>query len=268
VRWAAIDDVAEATRLVVSVRDVEPAESEVSAVAQVPRPSGPAAAASDLLLQRRSAYELTGDGEMELDAFCFLLRRLLPADVAPWDALPWVPRVHLALFVHRVRGLDPGIYVLVRDPGAMPALHQSLRDDFAWTRPPAVPHDLPLFLLVPLDVRRIIGVLSCRQAIAADGFFSVGMLAEFDAALEQHGAGFYRCLFWEAGAIGHLLYLEAEAAGARGTGIGCFFDDAVHDVLGITDHRLQSLYHFTVGLPREDTRLRSEPGYAWEGPHP
>jgi hypothetical protein len=31
-----------------------------------------------------------------------------------------------------------------------------------------------------------------------------------------------------------MLYLEAEAAGVRGTGIGCFYDDPVHDVLGLT----------------------------------
>ena len=33
--------------------------------------------------------------------------------------------------------------------------------------------------------------------------------------------------------IGQVLYLEAEAAGARGTGIGCFYDDAVHELLGL-----------------------------------
>ena len=35
-----------------------------------------------------------------------------------------------------------------------------------------------------------------------------------------------------------MLYLEAEAAGARATGIGCFYDDPVHEVLGIADHAL------------------------------
>ncbi len=35
------------------------------------------------------------------------------------------------------------------------------------------------------------------------------------------------------GVIGQVLYLEAEAAGARATGIGCFYDDPVHDVLGL-----------------------------------
>ncbi len=44
---------------------------------------------------------------------------------------------------------------------------------------------------------------------------------------------FYRHLFWESGVVGQALYLEAEAAGARATGIGCFYDDPVHDTLGL-----------------------------------
>src|SRR5215813_6198222 len=78
------------------------------------------------------------------------------------------------------------------------------------------------------------------------------------------GPTFYRHLFWETGMVGQVLYLEAEAAGARGTGIGCFYDDPVHDVLGLSGHTFQSLYHFTVGIPVEDTRLTTEPGYEWE----
>ena len=75
----------------------------------------------------------------------------------------------------------------------------------------------------------------------------------------------YRELFWECGVIGQALCLEAEATGLRGTGIGCFFDDAVHDLLGLQDTRWQSLYHFTVGGPVEDSRLRTEPPYAHLG---
>ena len=59
-------------------------------------------------------------------------------------------------------------------------------------------------------------------------------------------------MFWESGVVGQVLYLEAEAAGARATGIGCFYDDPVHDVLGLKGHEFQSLYHFTVGIPVED----------------
>jgi hypothetical protein len=59
-----------------------------------------------------------------------------------------------------------------------------------------------------------------------------------------------------------VLYLEAEAAGVQGTGIGCYFDDAVHQALGLKTTRFQDLYHFTVGTPLADARLISEPPYA------
>jgi hypothetical protein len=69
-----------------------------------------------------------------------------------------------------------------------------------------------------------------------------------------------------------VLYLEAEASGARSTGIGCYYDDAVHELLGlpssVTDGTSsadwQSLYHFSMGRPVEDERLTTAPGYAWE----
>ena len=71
----------------------------------------------------------------------------------------------------------------------------------------------------------------------------------------------YRHLHWEAGAIGQVLYLEAEAAARRATGIGCFFDDAVHELLGLRDRSLATLYHFTVGGPLDDDRLRTIDAY-------
>jgi hypothetical protein len=68
-------------------------------------------------------------------------------------------------------------------------------------------------------------------------------------------------LFWETGVIGQVLYLESEAQGARATGIGCFFDDLVHELMGLPDDTFQSLYHFTVGGPLEDTRLATRAAY-------
>ena len=61
--------------------------------------------------------------------------------------------------------------------------------------------------------------------------------------------------------IGQVLYLEAEAYGVRATGIGCFFDDPVHDLMGLKDNTFQSLYHFTIGGPVEDERLQTWPSY-------
>jgi hypothetical protein len=63
-----------------------------------------------------------------------------------------------------------------------------------------------------------------------------------------------------------VLYLEAEAAGIRGTGIGCFFDVEMHALLGLQGSAWQSLYHFTAGGALEDARLTSLPAYAFKRP--
>jgi hypothetical protein len=42
---------------------------------------------------------------------------------------------------------------------------------------------------------------------------------------------------------------EFTAAGIGSTGIGCYFDDPVHEVFGIASRDWQSFYHFTVGGP-------------------
>jgi len=133
------------------------------------------------------------------------------------------------------------------------------RRDREW---PDCPAGLPLFLLERGDARELATQVSCRQDIAGDGAFSLGMIAEYQASLAVHGPSFYRRLFWEAGAIGQVLYLEAEAAGVRSTGIGCFFDDPVHQVFGFSDLAFQSLYHFTVGGPVDDARLTTLAPYA------
>lgn len=61
--------------------------------------------------------------------------------------------------------------------------------------------------------------------------------------------------------IGQVLYLEAEAHGMRGTGMGCFFDDITHEILGLSDNTFQDLYHFSIGKAVEDKRLMTLPPY-------
>ena len=90
------------------------------------------------------------------------------------------------------------------------------------------------------------------------------MIADYMDSLATYGAGFYRNLFWEAGMVGQVLYLEAEEAGIRATGIGCYFDDPVHAAFGIASREWQSFYHFTVGSPVEDGRLSTLPAYNFE----
>jgi hypothetical protein len=66
--------------------------------------------------------------------------------------------------------------------------------------------------------------------------------------------------------VGQALYLEAEAAGLRATGIGCYFDDAMHELLGLENTQFQALYHFTVGNPLTDERINTLPAYPGRQP--
>ena len=225
--------------------------------------------AGQVIRQRRSAVAFDGTTSISAGSFFTMLTRVmpgverdLPSRAMPWDVLPWAPAVHLALFVHRVDGVVPGLYLLARDPAKLDWLRGATHPQFDWTSPAGCPDNLPLFLLQEGDARALAAELSCRQDIAGEGAFSLGMIAEFESSLRQHGPYFYRRLFWETGLIGQVLYLEAEAAGVRATGIGCFFDDPVHQVMGFNDASFQSLYHFTIGGPVEDPRLTTLPPYA------
>ena len=218
--------------------------------------------ARSLIRQRRSALALDGKTGLTRATFYRMLQRVLPRpSQVPFAALPWRPAVHLLLFVHRVSGLSPGLYLLVRNPFQLDDLRSALTRRFEWRRPPACPSGINLYLLRKADCRTAARMSSCHQEIAADGAFAAAMLAEFEPRLAAHGAWFYRRLHWEAGAIGQVLYLEAEAAGMGSTGIGCFFDEATHEILGLAGRRYQTIYHFTVGAPVEDTRLTSLPAY-------
>jgi nitroreductase len=221
--------------------------------------------AGQILRQRRSAVSMDATTWIGSASFFRMLEVVMPRPAAPpFDVWPYASRVDLALFVHRVQGLVPGLYILVREPRRRDELRSAMRVDFAWTRPEACPETLPLYLLAELDCRGMAAQVSCIQAIAGDGAFSLGMIAEFEAPMRQFGAWYYPRLFWETGLIGQALYLEAEAAGVRATGIGCYFDDAMHDVLGLRGRAFQSLYHFTVGGAVDDPRITGLPAYGAE----
>lgn len=213
--------------------------------------------AGDIIQRRRSAQRFDGQTAMEAADFFRMLDMLVPrADVPPWDALPWRPYVHLVLFVHRVNGLEQGLYIMLRNDHALDSLKGALSDKMQWQAVADAPAHLNLYRLIKANSQKAAAKLSCHQRIAADSAFSLGMLSEFNAALEN-GPWAYKQLYWEAGLLGQVLYLEAEAIDLQGTGIGCFFDDAVHELLGISDTQFQSLYHFTVGGALNDSRLRT-----------
>ena len=165
---------------------------------------------------------------------------------APWPVWNFAPRVHPILFVHRVAGLEPGLYALPRARRSHGAVATISSTRISSGRASRKRRTTCRFILLKTgDARGAARRLFCNQAIASDCCFGMAMLAEFDAVAQNPWT--YRGLHWEAGLIGQALYLEAERFGLRGTGVGCFFDDETHDFIGLKSAELQTIYHFTLG---------------------
>ena len=218
--------------------------------------------AHPLIRQRRSAVAMDRQTTIQAEQFYHLLSRLLPEQVeTPFKLFISSTSIQLIFFVHRVDGIKPGVYCLIRDPETLSELKLLMNEEFVWKKIKTCSEKLPLFCLVEGDARSLSQQLSCQQEIAADGCFSLVMLSRFEKPLQKTGAWLYPQLYWECGMIGQILYLEAEAMNIQGTGIGCFFDDPVHEFLGLKDMSFQILYHFTIGGAVHDDRILTLPAY-------
>lgn len=248
-RWPVIDNVIAATR-----GDDAPPTND--------KRTGPKAGlySPDIILGRRSAQRYNPEHILPRASFDRLLASTLPADNACWNGFPDPVRLHLLLFIHRVEGLTPGQYLFLRNPAGDALLTLS---PFAGEAVPVAGIPALHFLRAgdPASLHRLTRSLHCHQDMAANAAFTLGMVAEFASPLADQPA-IYRQLYREAGRLGQALYLEAETQGVRGCGIGCFFDDPVHETLGLRDDSFQSLYHFTVGYPVTDSRIETHPPYA------
>ncbi len=221
----------------------------------------PSKDAVTIIRQRRSAQAYDGKTTIKKKDFFSILDKTIPRNhSAPFDLALGNIAIHILVFVHRVDDLDPGLYFLVRNESHLAEIKQNCHPYFFWEKVIEAPQMLPLFLLKDGDFKRDAIFASCQQGIAGDGAFSVGMIAKFRENIEEDPSS-YRRLFWETGIIGQVLYLEAEAHSLSGTGIGCFFDDVIHKLLGLKDNTYQSLYHFTIGGALEDNRISTLPPY-------
>src|SRR5207244_2078069 len=121
-------DVAAATRKL-------PAEAQEFDTLETPpiesdcRASADGPVAARIILQRRSLLACDGRTSIAADRFYRMLARVMPRvelppsrRPMPWDTMAWDASVHLGLFVHRVDGIEPGLYLLVRDPAKMDRL--------------------------------------------------------------------------------------------------------------------------------------------------
>ena len=254
-QWPVIEEVSHAATRTTTDIGQHPQYQQVPAEQQ----ALPDLDAVALVKQRRSAQAFDPNHRIDATSFMQILQSTL-ATTSPHLFADLPSHIDLLVFVHRVDGLDSGLYMLIRNKAHKTQLQELCRKEFDWQRPDDVPESLDLYHLVSANGQKVARSLACHQAIASEGIFSVAMLADFTNNLQSQPWQ-YRALHWEAGVIGQMLYLAAEAHGLRGTGIGCFFDDAIHNLLELNDMQYQSLYQFTVGVPIVDARIVNLPPY-------
>jgi SagB-type dehydrogenase family enzyme len=177
---------------------------------------------------RRSALNFVGGtGAISLAQLSTLLAMTTLPFSADFSAARFI---RLYLYAHRVDGLEPGVYKL-------------------W------PEDTTLEQIRSGDQRVAAAGLSLGQDLAGNACVAFSMIGDLDRAAAAHGDRGYRYVHFEAGAIGHRLYLAAEALGLGATGIGAFYDEEVHRYLKLPPQQ-QVVYHFAIGYPVPDVRLR------------
>ncbi len=124
--------------------------------------------------------------------------------------------ITLYLYVHRVRGWEPGVYRWDLRNRTLEELHSG-------------------------NVQRVAAFLSLEQSLAGNSCFTISMIADLREAARVFGNRGYRYVYFEAGAIGQRLYVGAEALGWNATGIGAFYDDDVHRYLGFLEEGTDSV---------------------------
>jgi SagB-type dehydrogenase family enzyme len=228
IRYPSIEEIHSATRYIQfrAVPRSAPAVSGTGGIA-LPGPVRSARPFGETARRRRSALNFEGPPAMSLGQ----LSALLAATARPYDADFATSRlVQLYLYVHRVDGLEPGVYRHWPQAGALERIKAG-------------------------DQQVIAAGLSLQQSLAGNACVAFSMIADMDRAVRSHGDRGYRYVHFEAGAIGQRLYIAAEALGLSATGIGAFFDDEVNRYLALPSDKEQVVYHFAVGHAVPDPRV-------------
>jgi SagB-type dehydrogenase family enzyme len=194
----------------------------------LPAPASSTRAFGEVARTRRSALDFRGGTATisltQLSAILAVTAQPLGSDFSA------VRFVQLYLYIHRVDGLEPGVYRY-------------------W------PEHAELERLKSGDQRVASAGLSLGQDLAGNACVAFSMIADLDRAVRFYGDRGYRYAHFEAGAVGQRLYLAAEALGLGATGIGAFFDDQVHGYLNLAPEQGQVVYHFAIGYPVPDPRV-------------
>jgi SagB-type dehydrogenase family enzyme len=195
---------------------------------KLPSPASSTRSFGEVARMRRSALDFLGGRQSmslaELSAILAVTAQPLSADFAG------ARFIQLYLYVHRVDGLQPGVYRF-------------------W------PERAELEQVKSGDQRVAVAGLSLGQDLAGNACVTFSMIGDLDRAAGTYGDRGYRYAHFEAGAIGHRLYLAAETLGLGATGIGAFYDDEVHRHLNLVPNQGQVVYHFAIGYPVPDPRV-------------
>jgi SagB-type dehydrogenase family enzyme len=204
--------------------------------------------AKEVIMQRRSAQVMNAaDAVISYEQLQMILQSVQQNSAD----------VHLIVYLHNVQELKRGIYLYLRDNDDFITLQKNLDPTFEYKEVFA-----NFYLLALGDYRKTCKDVSCNQDIARDGAFCISMLAKFSPLIERHDLQKYKELHYECGAVGQQLYLEATSLSLSATGIGCFLDDIIHQLLGLQDNTYQVLYNFTIGRALRDSRIQTFQPYS------
>jgi glutamine synthetase len=143
--------------------------------------------------------------------------------IPPFDVKITLNKIDFVIFINRVDGIEKGIYYFSRKENTLTPIHLG---DFSETAK----------------------FINCVQDLGKDSAFTINMISPKPTKEYE-----YKLLNFEAGMIGQILYLEAEAKNLRGCGIGCFFDSLITEEILNKDYL--ALYGFSIGVPKMDERI-------------
>lgn len=214
------------------------------------------------VLRRRRSRAVYGDRKLDRRSFVEMIESLVGAE----SSLPWPSDLTVLLCVHRVAGVESGLYAARGASSGDERLRAAMCADFEWRQIAAASRGCRLFLLAGGDARRAAAHLAGDQPAAGDGAFTAIFLGRLEV-MRRDGAWAYRRLHWQAGELGHRLYLEAETRHLGATGLGGFYDERLRALLCLDrDHAddWRPLYMVAVGFRGSDDAKLEAP-YAHRG---
>ncbi len=180
--------------------------------------------ADEIIRYRRSALNFK-KSYIKKEDFLDILDKTLPRKMPPFD-VGIAGKIDFLVFVNRVDGIASGLYFFKRDENKLTLIEKG-------------------------DFSKVAKLINCNQDLGENSAFTLSMVVDKKEIKSDYH---YKMAMFEAGMIGQILYLEAEAKNLRGCGIGCFFDDLI-TIEMLQNPNLLALYSFSIGEPIVDERI-------------